>query len=100
MCPLHGLLMVNALSDVSHWDCWGSCGMRHADTPTISTTPEVAMDRLLEHCRLIYGEQDWSAWSWEAREFATGTGAPRVVRFQYQDGAFVRVSAASARPKA
>jgi hypothetical protein len=48
------------MDGLTHWDCWGSCGMRHADTPTTNTTPEAAMERLLEHCRLIYGEQDWS----------------------------------------
>jgi hypothetical protein len=59
--------------------------MRHADTPTPDSTPEVAMDRLLEHVRLIYGEQDWSAWNWEAKEYATGTRTPRAIRFR-RDG--------------
>ena len=48
------------MSGLAHWDCWGSCGMRHTDTPTLSSTSEVAMARLLEDCRLIYGKQDWS----------------------------------------
>jgi hypothetical protein len=79
--------------DLAHWDCWSSGGMRHADTPTPNSTPEVAMAALLEQCRLIYGEQDWSAWSWEAREFATGTRTPRIIRFRFEGGAFVRAGA-------
>ena len=26
-------------------------------------------------------DQDWSAWTWEAREFGTGTREPRTIRF-------------------
>jgi hypothetical protein len=29
------------------------------------------MELLLAQARLIYGEQDWSAWSWEAKEYGT-----------------------------
>jgi hypothetical protein len=40
------------------------------------------MELLLAQARLIYGEQDWSAWSWEAKEYGTGTRTPRVIRFR------------------
>jgi hypothetical protein len=35
------------------------------------------------------GEQDWAAWTWDAKEYRTQ--APRVVRFKYDGGAFVRI---------
>jgi hypothetical protein len=38
--------------------------------------------------RLIHGEQDWAAWTWEAREF--GTSEPRTIRFIWRDGAWTR----------
>jgi hypothetical protein len=69
-------VVADELNEVAHWDCWGSCGMRHADTPSTNTTPEAAMDRLLEHVRLIYGEQDWSSWQWIAREYGTRRDLP------------------------
>jgi hypothetical protein len=61
--------MADDEGELSHWDCWTTDGeMKHADCPTPNSMPEKAMERLLEHVRLIYGEQDWSAWSWEAKE--------------------------------
>jgi hypothetical protein len=85
--------VADATGELSCWDGWASDGkMKHADTPTPYSTPKVAMGRLLEHRRLIYGDQeDWSAWTFECREYATGTRAPRTIRFQYEGGAFVRV---------
>jgi hypothetical protein len=73
----------------AHWDCWGSLGTKHVDRPEPNTTPERAMALLLEKARLIFGAQDWAAWTWEAKEY--GTRAPRVVRFKYERGAFVRL---------
>jgi hypothetical protein len=49
--------------------------------------PERAMEQLLEKVRLVHGEQDWSAWSWEAREY--GARDLRTIRFRY----VVRVAA-------
>jgi hypothetical protein len=49
------------------------------------------MQLLLEKVRLIHGEQDWSAWSWEAREYATGSRTSVTLRFRYEDGAFSRI---------
>jgi hypothetical protein len=34
------------------------------------------MDLLLEKARLVFGEQDWSAWAWTATEY--GTRSPRL----------------------
>ena len=59
------------MTELAHWDCWGSCGMRHLDRPEPNSTPEAAMELLLQKARLVFGDQDWSAWTWEAREFGT-----------------------------
>ena len=40
-----------------------------------NSTPEAAMDELLSKARFVFGDQDWSAWSWEAREY--GRASPR-----------------------
>jgi hypothetical protein len=47
------------------------------------------MELLLEKARLVFGEQDWAARTWEAKEY--GTQAHRVVRFKYEGGTFVRL---------
>jgi hypothetical protein len=79
---------------LAHWDCWGShVELEHVNKPVPDSTPEAAMAELLEKARWVFGVQDWSAWSWEGREFATGTRAPRVIRFRYEGGAFVRSGA-------
>jgi hypothetical protein len=46
--------------------------MRHVDRPEPNSTPERAMDLLLEKARLVFGDQGWSA-----REY--GTRDPRVI---------------------
>ena len=38
--------------------------------------------------KLIFGEQDWSAWEWSAREY--GTREPRVISLFWHDGAWIR----------
>jgi hypothetical protein len=65
--------------------------MRHTDRPEPNSTPDAAMELLLQKAKLINGEQDWPAWTWEAREYATGTRTPRVIRFRFEGGTFVRV---------
>jgi hypothetical protein len=50
--------------------------MRHLDRPEPNSTPEAAMDLLLQKAQLVYGEQDWSAWSWSAHEY--GSREPRT----------------------
>ena len=78
------------MTELAHWDCWGSCGMRHLDRPEPNSTPEAAMELLLQKARLVFGDQDWSAWTWEAREYATGTRAPRTISFTWRDGVSTR----------
>lgn len=56
---------------VSHWDCWDWAGMKTVSRPKPNSTPEAAMELLLEKCRLVFGEQDWSTWEWSAREYGT-----------------------------
>jgi hypothetical protein len=60
--------------------------MRHVDRPEPNCTPEAAMELLLEKARLVFGDQDWSAWTWEAREFGTGTRTPETVLFLFEGG--------------
>jgi hypothetical protein len=62
--------------DVAHWDCWGWSGMKTVSRPEPNSTPERAMELLLEKARLVFGEQDWSAWAWTATEY--GTRSPRL----------------------
>ena len=63
--------------DLAHRDCWGSHGeMEHVNKPVPNSTPEAAMDEFLSKARFVFGDQDWSAWTWEAREF--GTREPRT----------------------
>jgi hypothetical protein len=76
------------MSEIAHWDCWGSCGMRHTDRPEPNSTPERAMGLLLEKARLVFGEQDWSTWEWSAREY--GIREPRVIPFFWHNGAWTR----------
>jgi hypothetical protein len=83
--------VVGEVSKLAHWDCWGSPGTMHVDRPEPNTTPERAMELLLEKARLILGEQDWAAWTWNAKDY--GTQARRVLRFKYEGGGFVRVPA-------
>lgn len=49
------------------------------------------MNLLLAKARMVFGEQDWSAWKWEAREY--GTREPHTIRFRCEGGTFVRVAA-------
>lgn len=35
------------MGEVSHWDCWGWCGMKTVSRPEPNSTPEAAMDLLL-----------------------------------------------------
>ena len=62
---------------LAQWDCWASCGNRVVSLPEPNSTPERAMELLLERARLVFGEQDWAAWEWEAKEYGTRC----VVRF-------------------
>ena len=64
--------------------------MRRIDRPEPSSTPERAMDLLLEKVRLVFGEQDWSAWEWSVREY--GTAHPRVMAFAWREGTWTPVS--------
>jgi hypothetical protein len=80
------------VDDPAHWDCWGSLGDLHVNLPAPNSTPEAAMNSLLIKARLVFGEQDWAAWSWDAKEYATGTRQPRMVRFRYEGDAFIRLS--------
>lgn len=49
------------MTEVSHWDCRGWCGMKTVSRPEPNSTPEQAMDLLLEKVRLVFGEHDWCA---------------------------------------
>jgi hypothetical protein len=72
------------MSDVAHWDCWGSHGeLEHVNKPVPNSTPGAAMDELLSKARFAFGDKPWHEWKWEAREYATGTRAPRVIRFRW-----------------
>ncbi|MGZ3460084.1 MAG: hypothetical protein ACXU86_16455 [Archangium sp.] len=65
--------------------------MRHVDRPEPNSSPERAMDLLLEKIRLVFGEQDWSTWEWSAREY--GTREPRVIiPFFWHDGVWTRLT--------
>ena len=59
---------LSTMTELAHWDCWGWCGNRTVSRPEANSTPEWAMDLLLEKVRLVFGEQDWSTWEWSARE--------------------------------
>jgi hypothetical protein len=75
-------------SQLAHWDSWGWCGNRHIARPEPNSTPERAMELLLEKAKLVFGEQDWSTWEWSAREY--GTSDHRVIPFVWSDGAWTR----------
>ena len=78
--------MKSGSADVAHWDCWGSRGeLQHVNKPVPNSTPDAAMAELLVKARWVFGEQDWSAWEWEAREY--GALEPKQIRFAYRDGA-------------
>ena len=62
--------------------------MEHVNKPVPNSTPEAAMDELLSKARFVFGDQDWSAWTWEAREF--GTREPRTIRFTWRGGVWSR----------
>jgi hypothetical protein len=64
--------------------------MEHVNKPVPNSTPEAAMDELLSKARFVFGDQDWSAWNCEAREYGTGTRAPRTIGFTWRDGAWTR----------
>jgi hypothetical protein len=62
------------------WDCWGFHGeMEHVNKPVPNSTPEAAMDELLSKARFVFGDKPWHEWKWEAREYGTGTTAPRTI---------------------
>jgi hypothetical protein len=73
--------------EAAHWDCWAWCGDRTVSRPEPNSTPEAAMNLLLEKATLVHGEQDWSTWEWSAREY--GTREPRVIPF-FWSGSWVR----------
>ena len=62
--------------------------MRHVDRPEPNSTPVAAMELLLDKARLVFGDQNWSAWRWEARE--CGTRDPRVITFAWREGVWTR----------
>jgi hypothetical protein len=77
------------MSDLlAHWDCWGSCGMRHLDRPEPNRTPEAAMELLLQKARFSVRRARLGDVDLEAREY--GTRAPRVIRFTWRDGVWTR----------
>ena len=78
----------NEVSEVAHWDGGGGCGNRTVSRPEANSTPDRAMDLLLEKARLVFGDQDWSSWEWKAQEY--GTREPRVISFFWRDGAWTR----------
>lgn len=78
-------------SEVAHWDAWASCGTRHIDRPEPNCKPEVAVELLLQKARLVFGDQDWSAWEWRAHEY--GVQLKRVIRFTWRDGVWTRSKA-------
>jgi hypothetical protein len=77
--------------ELANWDCWSWNGDRTVSRPEPNTTPEHAMELLLVKVLLVHGQQDWTAWSWEAREY--GTHEHRTIRFRYEGGAFGRSGA-------
>jgi hypothetical protein len=85
------------VSDLAHWDCWAWAGDRTVSRPEPNTTPEAAMALLLAKVRLVFGEQDWPAWAWDAREYASGSRTPRRLRFRYEGGSFVALAPADAK---
>ena len=72
------------MSEVSHWDCWGWSGMKTVSRPEPNSTPEHATELLLETARLVFGEQDWSGWTWDAREY--GAPHPQLMTFVWSGG--------------
>ena len=65
--PSTTMKVEGVMSDVGHWDCWGLCGDRHINRPEPNSTPERAMDLLLEKALLVFGEQDSTEWEWTRR---------------------------------
>ena len=45
--------------------------MKTISRPEPNSTPDGATELLLQKARLVFGEQDWSAWEWSAREYGT-----------------------------
>jgi hypothetical protein len=42
------------VSDLAHWECWGSHGeLEHVNKPVPNSTPEAAMDELLSKARFV-----------------------------------------------
>jgi hypothetical protein len=74
----------------SHWDAWGFSGNRTISRAEPNSTPERALDLLLEKARLIHGEQNWEDWFFEVREF--GTQSRRLLRFRWKEGAWLPVT--------
>ena len=79
------------MTNLARWDCRGWSGMKTGNRPEPNSTLDRAMELLLEKVRLVLGEQDWSAWTWEAREFRTCE--LRTIRVRDEGGASVRVAA-------
>ena len=61
------------MDDVAHWDCWGWVRQPAHARCEPNSPPERAMDLLLETGRLVFGEQDWSAWEWTPANTATAS---------------------------
>jgi len=80
------------MDERAHWDAWASDGEGlHCNRPSPSSTPEEAMEALLEMVRWRYGEQAWSSWQFWVVEYAAEPREPRRVNFKVDDqGAFVR----------
>jgi hypothetical protein len=67
--------------------------MKTVSRPEPNSTPEAAMELLLEKARLVFGEQDWSTWEWSTREY--GTSEHRVILFFWHDGVWTRPAPAA-----
>ncbi len=78
----------SAFHPLDAWIAPRLLGNRTVSRPEPSSTPERAMELLLERVRLVHGEQDRQAWTWEAREY--GSRQKRMLRFGYEAGRFVQ----------
>jgi len=86
------------VTELAHWDCRGSHGeLEHVNKPVPNSTPEAAMDDYSSKARFVFGDQDWSAWTWKAREY--GVRTPRVLRFRRTTDEPPTANRASSRPQ-
>jgi hypothetical protein len=58
--------------------------MKTVSRPEPNSTPERAMELLLEKVQLVHGDRPWQDCLWEAREY--GTREPLVISFTWRDG--------------